>query len=357
VAIGWWSRWRQRGRVQWEAVQQQHVSVRHVVAAWELLKRNNGHLYAGAITYFSFLALFPLMLLAVSVIGFVLHADPELQRSVYLHISAKLPGRAGSIVHDAVQTAIDDRSSVGLIGFVGVLVIGARWVANLRSAIDAVWGRPPRKAGFLSGQLSDLLVLVGLGLGSAISLTLTVVGTSLTRQILPLLSLDGGAATALVKVLGILLAGVGDVVIFWWLFVRLPAVEVPQRIAVRGAVLAAVGLEVLKIVGSYTIAHTARSPTYGPFAGVVAVLIWIQLVARYLLFACAWTATLTAEARPVAPAEDPPGRGSGRRSPDGSAPAVPADAGTEQQGGADENRQHEQPPSGRRRPRARLGRG
>ena len=56
-------------------------------------------------------------------------------------------------------------------------------------------------------------------------------------------------------------------------------------------ILAAVGFEVLKIVGTYTIAHTAQSPTAGPFAGVLAVLIWIQLVSRFLLFCCAWMAT------------------------------------------------------------------
>ena len=90
------------------------------------------------------------------------------------------------------------------------------------------------------------------------------------------------------------------------------------RIAVKGALLASVGFEVLKIVGTYTIAHTANSPTAGPFAGIIAVLIWIQLVARFMLFACAWTATLTAEhvaatAGPVEPEEADPtttGRGS-----------------------------------------------
>ena len=95
--------------------------------------------------------------------------------------------------------------------------------------------------------------------------------------------------------LGVAVAVAGDVVIFAWLLVELPDVEVPRRIELRGALLAAVAFEVLKIVGSYTIAHTASSPTAGPFAGILAVLIWIQLVARSLLFSCAWTAVVAAE--------------------------------------------------------------
>ena len=63
---------------------------------------------------------------------------------------------------------------------------------------------------------------------------------------------------------------------------------------------AAVGFEILKIVGTYTIANTAHSPTAGPFAGLLAVLIWIQLVARFMLFCAAWSATATPIASPAA---------------------------------------------------------
>ena len=67
----------------------------------------------------------------------------------------------------------------------------------------------------------------------------------------------------------------------------------PFLVAIKGALLAAVGFEILKVVGTYTIAKSAKSPTLGPFAGLLAVLIWIQLVARLLLFCAALTATLT----------------------------------------------------------------
>jgi membrane protein len=71
---------------------------------------------------------------------------------------------------------------------------------------------------------------------------------------------------------------------------------VSRRVLLRGTLLAAAGFEVLKLVGTYTIAHTADSPTAGPFAGLLAVLIWIQLVARFMLFCAAWMAVVTAEA-------------------------------------------------------------
>ena len=102
---------------------------------------------------------------------------------------------------------------------------------------------------------------------------------------------------------------VGDAVVFFWLIVRLPDTDVPKRIGVRGALLGAVGFEILKIVGTYTVANTASSPTAGPFAGMLAVLIWIQLVVRWFLFVVAVTAVLTERAASaqasVAASEDP----------------------------------------------------
>jgi membrane protein len=317
MADGWPARLRSRGRAWWAATKHRRQWLAHVVAAWDRLQRNNGNLYAGAITYFSFLALFPLLLLGVGVTGFVLHSDPALQANLFRHVSDQVPGRFGSTLRSSLHAAIDNRSGVGVIGLAGVLLTGLGWIGNLRAAIDAVWGRPPAKRSFVTARLSNLLVLVGLGVGVVVSISLTVVGTSLTDQILTALSLDDlPGATLVLKLLGIALAVAGDTIICWWLLVRLPAVEVPERIAWRGALLAAAGFEVLKIAGTYTVAHTAQSPTAGPFAGIIAVLIWIQLVARWVLFACSWTATLTVEAaqaganrRPVVapgPQADPP---------------------------------------------------
>ena len=277
----------------WADARSQHAWLDHAVRAWSALSLRNGGQYAAAITYFSFLALFPLILLAVAVTGFVLHAHPAAQQSLFDHITRSVPGSFGTTLHTSIQTAIKARTGVGIIALIGVLITGLGWIGNLRSAIDGVWGFRPAKVNFFKAKLANLGILVGLGLGILISLGLTVAGTALTDRLLSALDLDHVAgAGVLVRVLGLVLAVAGDVVIFWWLLVRLPQADVPHAVGVRGAVLAAVGLEVLKVVGTYTIAASAHSPTAGPFAGLLAVLIWIQLVSRYLLYCVAWTSTV-----------------------------------------------------------------
>jgi membrane protein len=276
----------------WAALKMRHPGVAHVVAAWKLLQENNGSQYAAAITYFSFLALFPLVLLAVSITGFVLHSHPAAQQSLFDHIAADVPGDFGQTLKTSIQGAIKARASVGIAGVLGVLLTGLGWIGNLRAAIGGVWGRRPKQRNFFLDKLMNLLVLAGLGLGILVSLGLTVVGTALTDQLLRASGLDDVAGVHyLVPIFGLALAVAGDILIFWWLLVWLPDVDVPRRTGLQGALLAAVGYEVLKIVGTVTIAKTAHSPTAGPFAGLLAVLIWIQLVARFLLFCAAWTAT------------------------------------------------------------------
>jgi membrane protein len=286
------SRIKDPAQQRWTQLRERHAWLDHAVRAWTVLSERNGSQYAAAITYFSFLALFPLILLAVAVTGFVLHAHPAAQQSLFDHITKSVPGTFGTTLHSSISTAIKARTGVGIIGLVGVLITGLGWIGNLRTAIDGIWGQPKVKQNFFLGRLSSLGTLVGLGLGMLLSLGLTVAGTALTDRLLAALGLDHitGAGTV-VHILGVLLAIAGDVVIFWWMLVRLPQAEVPHAVGLRAALLASVGLEVLKVVGTNTIAASTHSPTAGPFAGLLAVLIWIQLVSRYLLYCVAWTST------------------------------------------------------------------
>lgn len=280
----------------WRRLRERRTSVRHTAEAWQRLQDNNGGQYAAAITYFSFLALFPLILLAVSIAGYVLHSHPQTLQSLFDRVTANVPGQLGTTLKKSISTAIKRRAGVGIVGLVGVLLTGLGWIGNLRAAVEAVWGSKPKGHNFLVARLWNLMVLAGLALGLVVSLALTTGGTALSNKLVSLLALDGKPGTqTLVTVVGLALAVAGDMIIFSWLIVRLPGAEVPSRIVVKGALLASVGFEVLKIAGTYTIKRSASSPTAGPFAGPVAILIWIQLVARWMLFCAAWMSVLTAE--------------------------------------------------------------
>ncbi len=273
----------------------QRAWIKQFAAAWERLRVTNGNLYAAAITYFSFLALFPLLLLAVSILGFVLHGHPDTLQSLFDKISANAPGQVGTTLKDSIKSAINARASVGIVGIAGVALTGLGWIGNLRSSIDAIWKVPPRKQNPIKQRLYNLGVLAALGAALLVSLGITAAWAAFTNEILSSLGLDNvpGMGT-LLGVIGIAVALAADAVMFFFVLTRLPEATVHVRVGIRGAILAAVGFEILKIVGTYTVAASAsNSATAGPFAALLAVLVWIQLVTRWLLFCVAWTAELT----------------------------------------------------------------
>jgi membrane protein len=274
---------RQRARRPW---------LDHLIRGYQQYKQANGDHVAAAITYFSFLAIFPLVLLGASIAGFVLANNEDLQDRLQDVISENVPGALGDTLSKAVASIIDNRGSIGIIALAGVAYAGLGWVGNLRTGVQMVWACEVRKESFLKAKLGDLLVLVGLGLGIVLSLALTSGGTAAAHALLETVGLENtpGMGT-LVGALGILLALVADTLLFMWLFTRLPRRPVRYRTVLRGAVLAAVGYEILKVVGTTYIAKVTNNPTYGVFAAAVGLLIWINLISRYLLLSAAWTAT------------------------------------------------------------------
>jgi membrane protein len=290
-------------------IRSRRPGVDHAVVAWRRMQDAHGSQFAGALTFFSFIALFPLLLLVASIAAYVLNAHPAALHTLLDHIAANVPGGLGKTLASSVETTVRSRTSVGLIGLVGLVFTGLGWVVNLRAAINAMWRLPLPKRNVIVAKLVDLVLLVGLGIGLVLSIAVTAIGTALTDSVLMATHAETvGWLRPVIGYAGMPVALLGDVVLFWWVQATIPATDVPKGAAFRGAVLSALGFEVLKVVGTYTIARTAHRATLGPFAGLLAVLIWLQLVSRFLLYCTAWTATRVqgADVGVVAPPDEPP---------------------------------------------------
>jgi membrane protein len=76
------------------------------------------------------------------------------------------------------------------------------------------------------------------------------------------------------------------------LVVRVRAGQTPPRKdLLSGAAIAGVGLGVLRLVGTTVVSGSVHSnPALVPFAVIVVLLAWVNLMARILLTAAAWTA-------------------------------------------------------------------
>ena len=265
----------------------------HLARAGGRYQRTQGDLMAAGVTYFAFLALFPVLLLAASVIGLVLAGNELLQQELFAAIRDTFPGTIGRTLVRQLREAIDGAGFIGLIALAGFLYAGLRTMDKLRIGMERIWKGHVDDPDVLRDNVQDLVALVVLGAVGLASLGLTGGVTQATSWVLDLLRLsDEPGFGVLTWVLGIALAIAADTVVFLWLLRVVPSVSHPLRLLLPGALFGAAGLGVLKLLGGYYLTLINDSVTASAFGGAVGLLVWINLVARFSFFTAAWTSTL-----------------------------------------------------------------
>lgn len=264
----------------------------HLLRAGARYTENHGDHYAAAITYFSVLALVPLLMVAFAVAGFVLRGSPELLQTLRDGIKSSAPAGIGDLLGGIVDTAINRAGAIGIVGLVGALYSGIGWMSNLREALSEQWGQREEAPPMLKRLGFDLLALVGLGVALVVSLAIGAAGGSVGRYLLDLVGLgDVGWARFLLAVATILIGLAANWLVFLWVIARLPREPVTLRSAMKAALFGAIGFEVLKQVMVYYLGAVTSSPAGAAFGGILGLLVFVFFASRFLLFVTAWAAS------------------------------------------------------------------
>ena len=277
----------------------------HLARAGDRYRRMQGDLMAAGITYFAFLSIFPVVLLAASVVGLVLAGDELLQQQLVDAIQDAVPGQTGDWLVRQVDDAIAASGFAGVVSLVVFLYAGLRTMDKLRISVRRIWTGRPVEAEFFKDNLRDVVSFLALGVAGLLSVALTGGVTTATSWVLRLIGLDQlPGFFLLTTVVGIALALAGDTVIFLWLLKVVVHTRVDLRLLLPGALFGAVGFEVLKVLGSLYLSLISGSVTASTFGGAVGILVWINLVSRYALFTTAWTVFLPAVRAQRPPTEE-----------------------------------------------------
>ncbi|WP_233359072.1 YihY/virulence factor BrkB family protein [Thermomonospora amylolytica] len=262
----------------------------HLARALRRYQDQRGDRLAAAITFYGFLSFFPLVALAYAMLGYAVGVSEVARDYLVRAIAELLPGITAELQVERVAQA---RGTASAIGLVGLLVTGLGVMNALREALRDIWlGDPTGGANFFLKRLYDVGALAFLGVTLILSVAVSTVTTQTTHVVLGWVGLDQvpGAGTAL-RLLSVGVAVGFNTLIFLVLFSRLSGTHAAWRTIVRGALFGAVGLEILKLIGTVLVSHTAANPVYASFAVVAGLLVWIDVVSRFVLFAAAWTAT------------------------------------------------------------------
>lgn len=239
----------------------------------------NGGFVASAITVSIFISVFPLLLVTIAVIGHLASGDADWTKRFVDALG--LTGSARDTVSDAVSRASESRRAASVVGLLGLLWSGTGVGLALQRGVRAPWQEPARG---MRDRLQALLWLIAAGLGFAVAVALTGALNWLPDQI--------------PSIVGWLLAIIVGVAIgtglFLWMFWGLSTRHIPARDLLPGALAAAVGFEVLKFVGTIYVPRLVAnsSSLYGPLGIVFALLAWLAIFARLIVYSSTLNAVL-----------------------------------------------------------------
>lgn len=224
---------------------------------------------AALLAYFGFFSIFPLLLVLVTALGYVLKGDPDL----YARIVDGAIGQFPVIGDDLKVNGLKGSTVALVVGIATAIWAGLGVTLAGQRAMDRVWDIPVReRRNFLTARLRGLLVLVVLG-------TLNVAITTGVGLLV------GGLGGTELKIAGFMVSALLDVLLFWAAFRLLTSSEVPTRDLVLGILLAAFFWAVLQAVGGFYVDRVVSraNATYGFFAIVIGLLSWLYLGAQLVL--------------------------------------------------------------------------
>jgi len=225
---------------------------------------------AALITYYGFLSIFPLLLLAVAALSRVLADHPDLHQRL---ITAIVPQALRSTVEHSVTT-LPTSAIPFAAGLVGLLFSGTGVVFSAYQTLNHVAAVPHRlRAGFVSRYVRVFVMLALLLLGALAVGALTVLITALPG--VPGVQRAAALLGSALVVFAVLLLGAR-------LLLARPA---PVRALWPGAILGAAAVTVVLNVGAPLLARlvTRAGPVYGSFATVAGMFALLYLVSQALV--------------------------------------------------------------------------
>ena len=247
--------------------QQRHRWIAFPLAVRQKYGDDQGGSLAATVAYYGFFSLFPLLLVFVTGLGYVLHGHPQLERTVVSSTLAQLPVIGPQL---RVHALHGNPIALGL-GSAGAIWAGSAVMLALQNAFNQVWGVPyTRRPDPIRRRLRSFAMLAGFGAGLLGSSVLSGIGGY------------GGSAGLALRAGGVVLSLVANFGLFLLAYRVLTATNLAWRGLWPGAAAAAVAWTALQALGGFYISLVlARaSNASGTFAMVIGLLSWIYLASH-----------------------------------------------------------------------------
>ncbi|MGH2916132.1 MAG: YihY/virulence factor BrkB family protein [Solirubrobacteraceae bacterium] len=260
--------------------QRRHTPVAIPIAVLRKFSDDRAGNGAALIAYYGFFSIFPLLLLFVTILGFVLQGDVHARQTILNSALKQFPIVGGQLDQGQSITG----NGIGLaVGIIGALLAGLGITMAAQNVFNRVYAVPLKeRPNFLKSRLRGIGLLAVFGVLQVIS---TVVSGAVT----------GGFGGVLTAIVGILISLALNLILFFAVFRLLTDNSVATHELWPGIVTATILWEIIQAVGGIYIGHVVRGDkqTYGTFATVIGLLVWLYLGARAVVYSAEINTVLT----------------------------------------------------------------
>ena len=252
-----------------------------------------GFRLGAAFSYYATFAIFPLVLLTVTLVGYVLGNDASTRDRILAQV-----GTADASVRSVIAqtlTSMQDshgaRKTSAMIGLISLLFSASGAFVELDFSLNKIWQVKPRCGKGIKGKVSVFLHERLSGFACVASIGLFMMASLVTSSVLSAISkhADYTLTPALLRTAEVTVSIVLLSLVFAAAFHFVPRSKPPFRDVIGGAVLTTVFLTVLKAVFALYLSHLTSYSAYGIVGGVLALATWIYLSSQIIFFG----ATLT----------------------------------------------------------------
>ena len=273
--------WAERQIRRLDRIQQRYAVFGFPFAVFQKFGNDQAGAKATLMAYYGFFALFPLLLLFATILGFLLPGNPKLQASLINSALANFP-----VIGEQLRSAVhplEGNTAALVIGIIGT-IYGAFGIGlSAQNAMNSIWNIPFVKwPSFWFRYARALAFIFLLGVPTVAATVLTTIATVVRT----------GTHVTLIAIIA---SGVINFIVFVLGFMLLTAEPLGVADVWLGALCASVFFQALQLFGTWYInreLHNA-SATYGVFAVVITLLSWLYLASQLTL----WAAEINVVAR------------------------------------------------------------
>jgi membrane protein len=248
---------------------------------------------AAALSYYTVFSLAPLLLIVISIAGFVF-GEAEVRRNLLSQIQS-LIGKQGTVFISTALSAENSPSSNlfgSITGFVTLLLGASGVFAQLKTAFNEIWHIYPENKGLMASIKSNFLsfsMVVGIGFLLLVSLIISAVITALGtffQGMLPFSSL-------ILELINFVVSFGIITVLFAAMFKVLPDTKIRMNDVWFGALFTSLLFTIGKFGIGWYLGHSAAMSKYGAAGSMVIILLWVYYSAQILFFGAEFTKEYT----------------------------------------------------------------